>query len=376
MEILLVAGDPSADVHGANLIQAIKKLRPDIKISCLGGQHMAKYADRFVYDLVSLSVFGLSDSIKSYFRFKHIFKNTVLPYLSEFKPDAVVPIDFYGFNIHLARAAKLRRIPVVYYIGPQVWASRPERVNKIAKFVSKMLVILPFENQIYEKVKVKTVFVGHPLLDLVDSVVPEKKDETKELLIGLFPGSRRGVFAKHLSLFVEVGEKIQTKFSKVKFVLFRPVWIEEKFVNNWLKESKIPVTVVQEEDYSYRKKISMALSCSGTNTLENALLGIPTIIVYKTTWLFYLVALFFIKVPFIGIANIIAGKKLMPEFIQHQADAKNIADLAIDWINDSEYRLGLSRALYGLREKLGQPGVALRAAQEIINTAEEKQLYV
>ncbi|MFA5858972.1 MAG: lipid-A-disaccharide synthase [Elusimicrobiota bacterium] len=369
-EIFLVAGDPSADVHGANLILSIKKNFPGTRVVCLGGKRMAKYADEFLYDLVGMSAFGLHDAIGNFNKFNSIFRSVVVPYLNKKTVSVVVPIDFYGFNIHVCEESKRQGVPVVYYISPQVWASRKGRVARLSKCVNKMLTILPFEEIIYQSAGMNTVFVGHPLLDNInsDQVIDwEARGESKELICGLFPGSRKNVIAKHVPLLLKVAELIQESVSNVEFQIVQAVDVPDDYLNKLVCKSKVKIEIVKDEDYAYRRRMSAAIACSGTVTMENALLGLPTVIVYKTNWLFYIVARMVVQVEHIGLANIIAGTKFMPEFIQNKAIPEPIANITLNWLQNLQYRKRLGEALSKLRSKLGVPGVAKRVAQEIMD---------
>lgn len=365
--ILLVAGDPSGDLHGANLVKELKKILPEIKIFSLGGLHLAGVSDYFLHNLVELAVFGLGDSIKNYFFFREIFQKIVLRFLDSEKPAAVVPIDFYGFNIHLAQAAKERNIPVVYYISPQVWASRPGRVKKLARFIDKMLVILPFEEEFYRRAGVETVFVGHPLLDLIPAnPAPSSSLVPRPCHIGLLPGSRKAIISRHLPLIFEIAKEIKRIFPESKFLLPWTKNMPYSYLEEMVKKSPVDISLVYDENYQSRRKCEIAFACSGTATLENALLGIPTIIIYKTTWFFYSLARLLIKVPYIGLVNILSGKNLFPEFVQHQAKTEKIMEKAITWLKEPSSLEEIRSELFNLRKKLGQPGVSLRAAEEII----------
>lgn len=374
-KILLVAGDPSADLHGTNLVKAIKQVRPEIRIFSLGGLHLSAVSDQFLYNLVELAVFGLGDSIKNYFLFRKIFQDVVLKFLDEEKPDCVIPIDFYGFNIHLAREAKKRNIPVIYYISPQVWASRPGRLKKLAKYINKMIVILPFEEEIYQRAGVDVVSLGHPLLDLIPLPITHYPSPITNYHIGLLPGSRKSVISRHLPLLFNIAKMIKDKFPESKFFIPWTKNMPIDYLQEIVKKSSLSISLVNDENYEERKKFRIAFACSGTATLENALLGIPTIIIYKTTWFFYLVARSLVKVPYIGLVNIILGKNLFPEFIQHKIKIEKIVEKAETWLIDQTEWQKIHQELAGLREKLGfnlkvqpegKPGVSKRIAEEII----------
>src|SRR3989339_492247 len=167
MEILICAGDPSGDIHASNLARELKKITPGCRISAIGGEKLRHEADNFIYDIVGLNVHGFWEPVKQYFRLKKFLDTRVADYLRGTKPSAVIPVDYYGFNIHLARTARELGIPVYYFISPQIWATRPKRIEKMKKYVNHISVIFPFEEKIYARAGVPVTFVGNPLLDSV-----------------------------------------------------------------------------------------------------------------------------------------------------------------------------------------------------------------
>jgi lipid-A-disaccharide synthase len=272
------------------------------------------------------------------------------------KPDKVILVDYYGFNIHLAKAAKKMNIPVYYYISPQVWASRRGRINKIKQYVSKMLVILPFEEQLYKENGVDAVFVGHPLIDIVPA--PESFPNNEKLIIGFFPGSRKSVIEKHLPLVKGTILLIRKKIN-ADFIVFGIKELSEEYKG-------LGCEVVYENGYASRNKLSLAISVSGTVSLENALLGIPMIIFYRLSRLNYCIARMIVKIKNIAMANILLGEDLVPELIQENATPENLADTAVKLLGNDKLLAETRNKLLSLRKILGSAGTYERAAHIIL----------
>lgn len=363
--ILLIAGDPSGDLHGAGLIRELKAQRPDVRIACLGGARMQAEADEFIFDLASRGLSGFIDPFTKILLIKRLL-NLVRRYLDFQKPAAIVPIDFYGFNHQVLGLAKHRGIPAFYYISPQVWASRPGRIQKLKRLVERMLLIFPFELPLYRDAGVPCTFVGHPLLDLIPEPV-EKGFVNAAPRIGLLPGSRPTELERHLPLFLEALRRIRRRLPKTEAQLFASRNISDQFLRARLSNG-MPVQIVRESDYRERSRLDLALTSSGTATLENALLGLPMVVVYKLNWPSYWIAKSIVKIPHISMANILAGKELVPELIQSKATPERLAAEALSLLEDPPRLADVRTQLLALREKLGGPGAAKRAASIILES--------
>jgi lipid-A-disaccharide synthase len=358
--ILIVAGDPSGDQHGADLVKALLKRDSTLRISALGGTHLRKSGlDHFLYPLVGVGGFGFWEPFTKLPQLSKawaVFKNSIF----ENRPDVVVPIDYYGFNVRVARWARQNKIPVAYYVSPQVWASRPGRVGKLAASVSKMLVIFPFEVALYEKAGVPVRFVGHPLTERL----PAPGKESSTAVIGLLPGSRRSIAIRHLPILMGAAELLRKDFPQVKFVLFRPEEIEETFYQPFLQSAPW-IEVQSDPAYETRRSLWLAIGVSGTAALENMLLGIPMVIMYKLSRLSYWIARALIRIPYVGIPNILAGRFVVPELIQDQATPEKLAEAARPLLADSRRRAEMRKELVSLRATLADGG-STRAADEIL----------
>jgi lipid-A-disaccharide synthase len=363
--ILIVAGDASGDRHAASLAAALKEKEPSLRVTSCGGGRLKAVSDLFLFPLVDIGGFGFWEPLmklpqlrKALGEIRHLIRTA--------PPDAVVPVDYYGFNIHAARAARKAGIPVIYYISPQVWASRPGRVKKLAKVLEKMLVIFPFEEDIYRRAGIPVRFVGHPLIDSVPAPA-----EPEGLSIGLLPGSRRSIAARHLPIVIKASERLRSIFPGADFVLFRPNEIEPNFYAPFIS-GRPWIHLIHEEDYAVRKKLSLALSVSGTSALENMLLGIPMVVFYKLSTVTYMIARRLIRVPFVAIPNILAGRAIVPEFLQNSADPDKIASKARGILENKTIWDSTRSELLSLRNKLGGGNASRRAAEEILKILPQK----
>jgi lipid-A-disaccharide synthase len=357
MNIFICAGDASGDIHAANLAKVFKRTRNDIVITSLGGERLKEVSDRFLFNLVELGGFGFWQPLMLFFKLRGVLIDIVINYFIKTNPDKVIIVDYYGFNIHVAKAAFERNIPVYYYISPQVWATRPKRVFQIAKYVKKILVTLPFEEKLYRDAGIDAVFVGNPLIDMVPK--PKMKIGTN-VCIGLFPGSRPNVIKRHIQLLIEAAELINKEIP-AEFKIFCASALNDK------KYGDIPYSVVVEDDYTQRETLTFALTTSGTVSLENALLGIPMVVYYKLSKFNYFIAKMLANIRYITMVNILLDKMLVPELIQNDATPEKISKAVIETIKDDEKIESMKNAFWDIRNKLGSPNVSARAAGIILN---------
>lgn len=360
MLILVVAGDPSGDLHGSHLIAALKRRDADARVAAVGGPLMKAAADEFVEDLASKGVTGfLEPALKLKFLYK--LGQRLKAFLAERKPDVVVTIDFYGFNRRVLSLAKAAGIPAVYYVSPQVWASRPGRVKVLKKLVRRMLVIFPFEEKIYKDAGVPVQFVGHPLVDLVPA--PREAEKPRHVLkVGILPGSRRSEVARHLPVMLAAFERLRGRRPAEGAVFASPSLPDSVYA----PARAVGVKLVREADYAERRELDVAICSSGTATLENALLGLPMVVVYKLSWGTYWIARALIRVKNIAMANILSGGTVVPELIQSDARPERIADAAFALVQDPHAWAHTRGKLSSLRQKLGGGGAADRAAETIL----------
>lgn len=350
--IFISAGDISGDIHAANLIKSIKQ-NSNCKVYAVGGNQLKNVCDEFIEDIVNINGFGFLP-IKQIFFLKKIYK-IIKKYFVDKRISKVILVDYYGFNIHIAKLACELKIPVYYFVTPQVWASRKYRIKNIAKYVTIAFPILPFEKKLYENENVKVFFEGNPLVDIVP-VIEKNKELKNQVTIGLFAGSRKNTIKRHLPIIFDTVKLLKEK-TNAKFILFS--------VDNF--EQNIPdyIEVKNGNDFESRKQIDIALCPSGTVSLENALMGIPMVVMYKLSWINYLIARLVARVKYITLANILLDKEIVPECIQHKATDKILSKNIINILKKENYNL-IREELLKFREQLGPKGVYDRVAQKIL----------
>lgn len=366
--ILIVAGDPSGDLVASQLVSSLKKLEPGLFVTGVGGALLEKVSDRFLANIVHRHALGFAISPRTILHFRKILNGVIIPEIKRNPPDAVIPVDFYGFNSRVAEAAKKMGRPVFYYASPQFWASRSYRADKLRPFVDLFLCLFPFELDFYRKRNIPAQFVGHPILDFLPRMDPDQPLRI-EPNVGLLPGSRPGEIRRHLPVMVEACDKIATVCPGTRFLVFTVPNVPRQLYHDILgtdKPSRCLIELIQDENYSWRSQLDLAITASGMETLENALLGIPMVVMYKTNWITYCIGRAIIKIPYLGMPNLLAGRKIVPEFIQWEATGDNIALPILQWMKDPPARKALRRELLALREKFGGCGASDRAARAIL----------
>jgi lipid-A-disaccharide synthase len=364
-KIMIIAGEASGDMHGASLIRAIKKRSPDAFVFGVGAHAMQSEGAHILVDSRELSVVGLTEVISklpTIYRAMGVVKKA----LQRLQPNLLILIDFPDFNFRVAAAAEKLKIPVLYYISPQIWAWRQRRVKKIKRMVDHMAVIFPLEAAFYRKHRVPVTFVGHPLLDRIPppTVQPSKRSDPEKPVIGLLPGSREKEVATLLPVMLRAAQRIHRSLPSAKFLVSCSTSIEENLLKDILRQyaGSLEVTIVNGPVKPIFKESCVLLGASGTVTLEAALHGTPTIIVYKVSPLSYWLGKRLIKVDYIGIVNLIAKKLLMPELIQEDASPHTIAETAIRMVKEPEKLKRLEKELTGVRDLLGGAGASDRVA--------------
>jgi len=354
MRLFIVAGDPSGDLHAGKLAEKIKQLNPQIEIFSAGGRELAKTTQQ-VIDLERLAVTGLFEVLTYLGKIIKAF-NFLLKKIERLKPQAVILVDFPDFNLRLAKKLKLKNYKIFYYISPQVWAWRKKRINFIRKYVDKLLVIFPFEEEFYKGKGIKVVYTGHPLTERI----PHGLTEKKEKIIALFPGSREKEVKRHLPIFIETKKIIGEKF---QFILIKHPKLSPQIFTQAFKEG---IILVERDNLETIAKSYLALASSGTATLELALLKIPTVVIYKMNFLSWLILKTMVKTNFISIANILAKEEIFPEFLQNKANSENLAKALKRLIEDKNLYLQTQNKLERIRKLLGDKPSSLTAAKEIL----------
>ncbi|HEA46875.1 MAG TPA: lipid-A-disaccharide synthase [bacterium] len=374
--IMILAGEASGDLQGAYLAQELKKLSPGIDLFGIGGRKMEKAGVRLISDITQIAVVGFVEVLKHIRTFRRILKK-LDNLMEKEKPQGIILIDNPGFNLRVAKKAREENIPISYYISPQVWAWGRKRVRKITNLVKKMIVILPFEERIYQDAGCPVSFVGHPFLDIVRPTLSKKEAyerfeiEKNRPIIGLLPGSREGEIKRLLPVMIEAARRIREKIPESQFILPLAPTLSKERVNAVLKRANFSIKVVEDPTFDVRSIMDFALVASGSATLENACLGLPMLIVYKVHFTTWLLSKILIKIPYIGLVNVVAEKKVVPEFLQYGARPGRIADACLEILQDSKKLNEMRTELAKVKEKLGEPGAPRRAAENILETLEE-----
>ncbi len=354
-------------MHGANLVRAVHDLDAKVAFWGLGGQRMRKAGVEIPFDATKLAVVGISEV------FRHLWQivgaqRLLRKAMRNERPDLVILIDYPDFNLLLAAKAKALGIPVMYYISPQVWAWRSGRVKKIRRFVEKMVVVLPFELEFYRKNQVDVDFVGHPLLDIVrpavnDSVFCERYEiDRNRPIVGLFPGSRLQEVERLVPPMADAAGRLEKEIPGIQFVLPLAPTIDKKPINDFMRQTGLRVKVVEDGAYDTMKAARAVIVASGTVTLEAAIMGVPMVIIYKVSRLSYLAGRCMVKVPYIGLVNLVAGRKIVPELVQEEASGDRIAEEVYRIMVNEKYSATMRYELEEVKNKLGSAGASVRAA--------------
>ncbi len=370
-KIMIIAGEASGDLHGANLVKAMQMRDDTLTFSGIGGQALRDAGVRILVDTSMLSVVGITEvfsKISDIFKGMAVIKNA----LRTQRPDLLILIDFPDFNLHIAGTAKRLNIPVLYYISPQIWAWRSGRVKKIGRLVDHIAVILPFEAAFYRKHKIPVSYVGHPLMDARESVENSRSSVASHQspVIGLLPGSREGEIAKLLPAMLEAAAVLIRRHKHIRFILSLAPSVKKEVVEEMIHSHfSFPISLFSvvngvEEVF---EKCSLAVAVSGTVTLEAAISGVPMVVVYKVSPVSYLIGKAMIRVKHISLANLIAGKELIPELIQDNASPENIANTVSGMLDDPSRLERMRNELLNVRNMLGSPGASDRVAEIAIN---------
>lgn len=370
-KIFIIALEASADSHGAALVRSIKKLDASIEFEGLGGPEMARSGVSLLEEMTRSSVLGLGDVLRKYFHFRKIFYRA-LDHVWKTRPDLLILIDSPAFNLRFAKKIK-RRIPVIYYIAPQIWAWGWRRIRTIRKNVDQILAILPFEEEVYRKEGVPCTFVGHPLLDRVKAsasreVLRQEFGVTdSEHALALLPGSREPEVRRIFPVMLETARLLQKEIPHLKFFLTQTPHVSPLLYEEILKNfPEIKIKRTTDRLYDIVTLADFALVASGTATLETALLGTPFFLLYKASASTFFLGRRLVRIPYIGLVNVLAGRHVVPEFIQHLARPEEIARETKILLEDNERREKFRGEIGSVCQKLGRPGASDRAAQFVL----------
>ena len=376
--ILIVAGEASGDLHAASLVHAIKESYPGLNFFGLGGKRLKLEGVDLYCDLVELAVVGFWEVLKNLKKFRSIFYG-LLQETDKVKPDLAILVDYPGFNLRLAKELKKRGTPIIYYISPQVWAWGAGRIKAIKQLVERMIVILNFEEPLYKNEGIPVSFVGHPLLDTVklqmDKAALFKKMglDLNSRGIALLPGSREKEVKKILPVMLETAGIIRKSLDEnICFLILQAETVKQEIFDEILAKYTLQVKVVPEMTYEGIAASDYCMVASGTATLETAILGTPMVILYKVSFLTWLYLKMVIKVPFIGLVNLMRGEKFIAEFVQYHARPRRIARHIINDLKDPQKLKRIKQQLAEVKATLGEPGASRRAAEIVIQHLKAK----
>ncbi len=365
--VMMIAGEASGDLHGSGVVRELKRLDPSIDIYGVGGDKMKREGMNLVYDIRELNFMGFVEVLK-HLPFIKTMERTLEQVLKYKRPDVLVLIDYPGFNLRFAGIAKRYNVKIVYYISPQVWAWNKSRVKKMRQLVDKMLVIFPFEVDFYKQEGIDAEFVGHPLMEVLESQLDKTNfykrygiEDGKDI-VALFPGSRLQEIENIFPAMLRAAKGVAAELDMVVAVGVAPT-LEEKYFKTFYNTEG--VRFIKGATYELMQNSHFAFVTSGTATLETACFSTPMFVVYKTSWLTYLVGRMMVRVKNIGLVNIVAGKRIVPEFIQHRATANAMKNAAVRLLKDPARVDEMKRELSKIRGMLGAIGASRTVADHI-----------
>ena len=370
--VMILAGEVSGDAHAAEFVEQLKLEQPDIEVSGMGGQAMQRAGIDVFFDSSIIAVVGLVEVLHHWGDIKKAMA-IVKRHLEETRPDLLVLVDYPEFNLKMARHARQLGIKVLFYISPQVWAWRPKRIHKIGSLIDHMAVIFKFEKQIYENAGIPVSFVGHPLVDKVKTDVDTQGARVKlgisatAKVVGLFPGSRRSEITRLLPVLFATAQQMQARDPALRFLLPVAPSLDFETISRQAASSGLDIVVTREQLYDVISSCDAIATCSGTVTLEIALLNIPMCILCKISWLSYLIMRRLVTIPHIGLANIVADKAVVREFFQGDVNPEILSGELFELIENQQYREQIKAGLAEVRVNLGAGDGARIMAQLVLS---------
>ena len=378
-KIFISAGESSGDIHGANLMHCLLGKDPHIKFYGLGKENMWKAGLHGLHDMSKKSLMWLHalTELSTFLK----MKKECIRFFKQEKPNAIILIDYCGFNFHLAKAARKLGIPVIYYISPQLWAHGPWRVKKMKKLVDQLIVIYPFEKPFYENAGIPATYVGHPLFDEIDNVgvnegiVSELKKQLGENIVSFIPGSRKQEIVRLLPLMLASAVKIHQTIPSAQFLISCSDEQHFDLINTMLKGCKVPCKIVIGNIHEIIEASQICIAGAGTVTLQIAHYLKPMIIVYKISPFGYFIAKPFLITPYIGLVNRLANKMIVPERLMCTRNYTWLADQALQLISNDQKRQSCIRELTMLMDRIGKIGASERAADAILDLLSRTQCH-
>ncbi len=372
-QIMIIAGEASGDLHAANLVREVAKRDSDVRFAGIGGTRMRAAGVAIIFDNHTIAVTGFSEVLS---KTGQILKahRAVKETLRHERPDLLILVDFPDFNLRAGAVAKKLGIPVLYYISPQVWAWRKRRVHQIRELVEKIMVILPFEEGLYGD---KGVFVGHPLLDAIRPTFspPEAREHfglaPEDRVVTLLPGSRSNEIQSLLPDMAAATAQIREQIPSVRFLLPIAPTLSETEVTAIAARAPVPIETFPGQVYEALSVSDFAIVASGTATLETAYFGVPMVILYRMSAVTYFLAKHLVRVPYIGLINMVGGEWIVPELIQNAVTPQGIAAEALRCLGDRDHAQRVSARLKRAIATLGEPGASARAAGVVLRVIGE-----
>lgn len=376
---MIVAGEASADQHGESLVQALRAQRPGIATWGAGGDSMARAGFEVVVPARKLAVAGLTEVVFALPRIAWQMRKLVREARRR-RPAVIVLMDLPDFNLRLAKRLHPLQIPIVYYISPQLWAWRPKRVEQIKAWVTQMLCILPFEHAFYLKHGVRAQFVGHPLVEQLPPSPNRARARqtlgisgTEGPVIALLPGSREQEVKRHLPIMLRSVQLLKRRHPDLQSIIPVANTIRRQSVERLIRRHKVPAVVVDAQAVDALSASDVAVVCSGTATLQAALLSRPMVVVYRVSWLTYFLLKRMVKVPFISLVNLIAGRKVVPELVQGELTAARVDEEVRHTLEDPLLRVRLTQDYTEIRQALGRGGTAATVARVVLDYVPERR---
>ena len=369
--IFLVAGETSGDRHAAALVRELRRQEPPLSCAGLGGPQMREAGVELLADLTKHAVVGTVEVLRHLGTLRRLYAQAARA-LDTQRPDAVILVDYPGFNLRFAREAKRRGIPVVYYVSPQIWAWGAGRLATIRRLVDRMLVFFQFEEQLYTEAGIPVTWVGHPLLDAVQVAQPRALAlqqyglHSDQPVIALLPGSRQQEVQRLLPILAAAAERLGGQLRGVRFLALQAPGVSTARYRQCLEQSRAAVTLVPEWDDNLLAACDLALVASGTATLECALLNLPMVIVYQTNPITWWIGKRLVTIPYLGLVNVVAGRPLVPECLQGEATPTRIAEAALGILRSETARRQMQAGFQAVRASLGHPGASRRAADAVL----------
>ena len=375
--ILISAGEASGDLYAGAVTRGIKQLNPEAEVFGMGGDCLREAGGEVLFDIKDHSLMGFVEVLK---KLPDVWKlrNAFIDLMEKRKPDVLLTIDYPGFNMRLAKLAKERGINVVYFIAPQVWAWRPGRAADVAKVTDKIACIFPFECDFYKSYGADIEFIGHPLVDTVKPSLSRKEAEelagkrTGHPLILLMPGSREMEIQRLLPVMLDAVKILKQKRPELDFAIPRAATIAKEILEDSVRQAGLNIRLIEGHNYDVMSVADLAIVTSGTVTLEAAMCGLGCEILYKSSPVSFWIAKRVVKIPNIGLPNIVAGRQIEPELLQDDCTPDKIASTALELLEPERFAQ-LQRDLLEVKEKLGEPGAVKRVAELVLRMAGQNQ---